>query len=66
MVMEQEYGAHKMRKFLKYELDSYLRGRATERREELPLALNENQQYIHYHKARWCSMRSRTPSARTP
>ncbi len=50
MVMQQEYGAHKMRKFLKYELDNYLSNRATERRQEEPLALNENQQYIHYRK----------------
>jgi ABC-2 type transport system permease protein len=50
MVMEKEYGAHRMRKFLKYELDGYLRSRATELREELPLALVENQQYIHYQK----------------
>ena len=50
MVMEKEYGAHRMRKFLKYELDSYLMSRATELREELPLALVENQQYIHYRK----------------
>lgn len=50
MVMEKEYGPHRMRKFLKYELDGYLRARATELREELPLALVENQQYIHYQK----------------
>jgi ABC-2 type transport system permease protein len=50
MVQEHEYGAAKMRKFLKYELDRYLRGRAGEVVEELPLALNENQQYIHYRK----------------
>ncbi len=50
MVMQHEYGAHKMRKFLKYELDNYLSSRATERRQEEPLALNENQQYIHYRK----------------
>ena len=50
MVMEHEYGAHKMRRFLKYELDNYLSSRATERRQEEPLALNENQQYIHYRK----------------
>ena len=50
MVMEHEYGAAKMRKFLKYELDTYLRMRATERVSEQPLALNENQQYIHYNK----------------
>jgi hypothetical protein len=51
MVMEHEYGAAQMRKFLKYELDNYLRMRAAERVKEQPLALNENQQYIHYNKA---------------
>ena len=51
MVMEHEYGSAQMRKFLKYELDNYLRSRATERVKEQPLALNENQQYIHYRKA---------------
>ena len=50
MVQEQEYGAPQMRKFLKYELDRYLRGRAGEVVEEMPLALNENQQYLHYRK----------------
>jgi ABC-2 type transport system permease protein len=50
MVMEHEYGAEKMHKFLKYELDRYLSGRGGEVVEELPLALNENQQYIHYRK----------------
>lgn len=50
MVMEHEYGPRKMRKFLRHELDTYLTNRATERVQELPLALNENQQYIHYNK----------------
>ena len=50
MVQEKEYGPAKMRKFLKYELDRYLRGRSGEVVEEMPLALNENQQYIHYRK----------------
>ncbi|AKC87709.1 ABC transporter permease/M1 family aminopeptidase [Pseudoxanthomonas suwonensis] len=50
MVMEEEYGPRQMRRFLKYELDRYLMSRATERVEEQPLALNENQQYIHYNK----------------
>jgi ABC-2 type transport system permease protein len=50
MLQEKEYGRAKMRKFLKYELDSYLRGRGGELVEELPLALNENQPYIHYRK----------------
>ena len=50
MVMEHEYGKSHMEKFLKYELDRYLRGRSGERKRELPLMLNENQQYIHYQK----------------
>ncbi len=50
MVQEREYGASQMRKFLKYELDRYLRGRGGEAVEEMPLALVENQDYIHYRK----------------
>jgi len=49
-VLEQEYGVNQMRRFLKDALDKYLRGRAFERQKELPLMLNENQQYIHYNK----------------
>ncbi len=50
MVMEKEYGPEKMRRFLKYELDRYLRSRGGELVEEMPLKLVENQQYIHYRK----------------
>ncbi|MDB5952320.1 MAG: hypothetical protein JWR65_4175 [Massilia sp.] len=50
MVMKQSYGAAKMRRFLRYNLDHYLMGRAHENRRELPLAHNENQPYIHYNK----------------
>ena len=50
MVMEKEYGRDKMKRFLAYELRSYLRGRGDERKQEMPLALVENQQYIHYNK----------------
>ncbi len=50
MVMEHEYGKDNMEKFLKYELDRYLSGRSAERKRELPITLNENQQYIHYQK----------------
>ncbi|HEY0179798.1 MAG TPA: M1 family aminopeptidase [Dokdonella sp.] len=50
MVQEREYGAAQMRKFLKYELDRYLSGRRGEVVEETPLALVENQDYIHYRK----------------
>jgi hypothetical protein len=52
MVMEKEYGRDMMRKFLKYEMDNYLRSRGTERLKERPLITVEaNQGYIHYRKA---------------
>jgi ABC-2 type transport system permease protein len=50
MVLRQEYGAPAMRRFLRYELDRYLRGRGGELIGEQPLALVENQPYIHYAK----------------
>jgi aminopeptidase N len=50
MVMEKEYGKEKMRRFLREELDNYLRNRGGEIVEELPLVLVENQAYIHYRK----------------
>ncbi len=50
MVMKHKFGDAKMKRFLKYELDSYLVGRATERRKENPLYRNEGQPYIHYRK----------------
>lgn len=40
----------KMRKFLKYDHDRYLRGRSGEVEKERPLYKVENQQYIHYGK----------------
>ena len=50
MVMKKSFGPAKMRRFLRYNLDRYLMGRAHENRRELPLAQNEDQRYIHYHK----------------
>ncbi len=50
LVMEKIYGKEEMRRFLKYELDRYLRRRGGEVVEELPLARVENQPYIHYQK----------------
>lgn len=50
LVMEKVYGKDRIRKFLKYELDRYLRQRGGEVVEELPLARVENQPYIHYQK----------------
>jgi ABC-2 type transport system permease protein len=49
-VMEKKYGAEMMQKFLKYELDYYLRGRAFESKAEQAIVENENQPYIHYYK----------------
>ena len=40
----------KMREYLKYDHDRYLRGRSLELEKELPLYKVENQQYIHYGK----------------
>ncbi len=51
MVMKKEYGPQKMSRFLKYELDNYLRGRAAEKEYENPLMRTEGQAYIHYNKA---------------
>jgi ABC-2 type transport system permease protein len=50
MVMKKMFGEDKIRRFLKYELDNYLRSRGGERIEELPLDRVENQPYIHYRK----------------
>ena len=50
MVMKKLYGEDKIRRFLKFELDNYLRSRGREVIEELPLGRVENQQYIHYNK----------------
>ena len=50
MVMEHEFGKEAMHKFLKYSLNRYLIGRASEKKKELPIMLAENQQYIHYNK----------------
>jgi hypothetical protein len=52
MVMEKEYGRDMMRKFLRYEMDNYLRERGRERLKERPLLTVEAEQgYIHYRKA---------------
>ena len=50
MVMKKLYGEDAMRRFLKFELDAYLRNRGGEVVEELPLARVEDQGYIHYNK----------------
>ncbi|MBC6982463.1 M1 family aminopeptidase [Caulobacter sp. 17J80-11] len=50
MVMEKTYGPDKIRKFLKYELDNYLRSRGGDVIGEMPLMRVENQGYVHYRK----------------
>ena len=51
MVMEHEYGRDTMRKFLKFEMDNYLRNRGRERQKEQPLLnVEANQGYVHYRK----------------
>ncbi len=50
MVMKNNQSPELMQKFLKYELDRYLRGRSAERKKEQPLVEVEAQGYIHYQK----------------
>jgi hypothetical protein len=51
MIMEKEYGRDMMRKFLKYEMDQYLRSRGREPLKERPLLRVESSQgYVHYNK----------------
>lgn len=50
MVMKKEYGTDAMQRFLKEELDDYLRGRANESKFEKTLLDNDNQAYVWYQK----------------
>ncbi len=50
MLMEKEEGPANIRRYLKHELDRYLRGRSTERRKEDPLGLVQRGGYIWYNK----------------
>ncbi len=50
MVMKRMYGESQIRKFLKFELDSYLRARGGDPLEEQPLYKVEEQPYIYYRK----------------
>jgi aminopeptidase N len=50
LTMEKLYGKAQIRKFLKYELDNYLRGRSRDVASEQPLVRVENQPYIFYRK----------------
>lgn len=50
ITMSKSTSKEQMQRFLQNELDYYLRGRASERKNEQPLATCENQSYIHYYK----------------
>ena len=50
MVLAQHKTSAAMTRFLKFDMNRYLNGRSVEKKKELPLALVENQQYIHYRK----------------
>lgn len=50
MVLKERYGTAVMPKFLKYELNSYLVGRANESKFEKTLLDNDNQSYVWYRK----------------
>jgi hypothetical protein len=50
MVMKKIYGQDKIRRFLMFELDSYLNGRKGDPIGEQPLYRVENQPYVHYRK----------------
>ncbi|PZR34674.1 M1 family aminopeptidase [Caulobacter segnis] len=50
MVMKHAYGEDQIRKFLKFELDSYLRARGGDVIDEQPLAKVESQPYVYYRK----------------
>jgi aminopeptidase N len=50
MVMEKEYGKDKMKKFLEYEMNDYLRARGSESRGEKPLYRTDVQQHVYYQK----------------
>lgn len=50
MVMKHAHGEAQIRKFLKFELDSYLRARGGDPIDEQPLFKVENQPYVYYRK----------------
>jgi hypothetical protein len=49
-VMAHKYGRDNMHRYLRHELDSYLRGRGAETRHEPPLALVQQEPYVWYQK----------------
>jgi aminopeptidase N len=51
MVMKHSFPAEIVERYLKYELDNYLRGRTIEKRNEAPLVLVEHQPHVFYNKS---------------
>jgi ABC-2 type transport system permease protein len=51
MVMKHAFSTEIVERYLKYELDNYLRGRTLEKRKEQPLLSVEHQPYVHYNKS---------------
>lgn len=51
MVMKASHTPEMIERYLRYELNNYLRGRASERRSEQPLQFVEQQSYIYSNKA---------------
>jgi aminopeptidase N len=51
MVLKNKFSPEIIERYLKFELDRYLSGRAGERKKEQPLEFVEGQGYIHYQKA---------------
>ncbi|MGA7158127.1 MAG: M1 family aminopeptidase [Acidobacteriaceae bacterium] len=49
-IAQHKYGDDQMHKFLKHELDGYLRGRAAESRKEPPLVEVQREAYVWYQK----------------
>ena len=49
-IAEHKYGDDQMHKFLKHELDGYLRGRAGEAHKEPPIVLVQRESYVWYQK----------------
>ena len=50
MVMQKIYGPDKIRRFLRFELNTYLIGRQTDPDEEKPLYKEQHEAYIYYNK----------------
>ncbi len=51
MVTNHNFPPEMLQLFLRYELDSYLKGRTSEKNKEVPLASVNDQQYISYNKS---------------